>query len=88
MFKILRVHSTAPQGDWPRHQFRNFGEDVYRALRDECEISIHEIDASTNEFYLRKIHKRAARTIAAKVRKISEKCKMSDTIEVDEIESS
>jgi hypothetical protein len=81
------VRSTGPSGSWEHHQFRNFGEDVYRKLRDDCEISIEEIDKSTNEFHLRKIHKRAVRTIAAQVRQISEKSKMSDVIEVEEIET-
>ena len=38
--------------------FRNFGEDVYRALRNECDVSIQEIDASISEFHLRGLHKR------------------------------
>ncbi len=37
------------------HRFRNFGEDVYRALRDKCDISIDEIDASTTNFTIRSI---------------------------------
>ena len=40
------------------HRFRNFGEDIYRALRDECSVSIEEIDASTTSFSVRNIHKR------------------------------
>lgn len=38
--------------------FRNFGEDIYRALRDECSVSIKKIDASTTSFSVRDIHKR------------------------------
>ena len=40
------------------HRFRNFGEDIYRALRDECSVSIEEIDASTTSFSVRDIQKR------------------------------
>ena len=40
------------------HRFRNFGEDVYRALRDTCSVSIEEIDASTTSFAVRNIHRR------------------------------
>jgi hypothetical protein len=40
------------------HRFRNFGEDVYRALREKCLIRIEEIDASTTSFTLRDIRRR------------------------------
>jgi|GEM_PF-5332916 hypothetical protein len=83
MAKFLKVYLIAPSPDLV-HQWRNFGEDVYRALRDECEVSIHEIDASVSEFHLRGIHKRDLRTTAAKVRKIAEKNLMSKIIDVSE----
>lgn len=72
MAKTLKVQLTTPGPDWV-HQFRNFGEDVYRDLRDQCEVSIAEIDASISEFHLRGIHKRDVRSIAARVRKLIEK---------------
>jgi hypothetical protein len=88
MAKTLKVQLTAPSPNLV-HWFRNFGEDVYRALRDECEVSIREIDASTSEFYIRGIHKREVRTVAAKVRKIIEKRnQILPPIEVYEIEDS
>lgn len=40
------------------HRFRNFGEDIYRELRDTCSVSIDEIDRSTTTFMVRDIHKR------------------------------
>jgi hypothetical protein len=52
--------------------FQNFGEDVYCALREECDISIDEIDRLAGAFHLRGLHKRDVRSIAAKVRKILE----------------
>ncbi len=54
-------------------KFQNFGEDVYRALRDECDISLKEIDHFVGAFHLRSIRKRDVRTITAKVRNILEK---------------
>ena len=86
MYKALKITSTATPGDFVVHQFRNFGERVYVALRSDYAVSIHEIDASTNEFFVRKIHKREVRTAASHVRKIAEKEKMSDIIEVTEID--
>ena len=55
------------------HDFQNFGEDVYRALRGTCDISLAEIDHFVGAFHLRGLHKRDVRTIAAKVNKILEK---------------
>ena len=86
MAKTLKVQLTTPGPDLV-HQFRNFGEDVYRDLRGECEISIQEIDASTSEFHIRGIQKREVRTIAARVRKIFEKRYQTlPPVEVYEIE--
>jgi hypothetical protein len=88
MGKILKVQLTTPSPDLV-HQFRNFGEDVYRDLRDECEISIREIDASTTEFHLCAIPKREVRSVAARVRKIIEKrCQSLPPIEILEIDES
>ena len=84
MARALKVFLTAPSPNMV-HQWRNFGEDVYRELRDECEVSIDEIDASTSEFFLRGIHKRELLTTIAKVRKIAEKSMMSEIISVTEI---
>ncbi len=71
MSRVLRVHLTNATGDLV-HEFRNFGEDVYRAMRDDYGVSIDEIDASISEFHLRNIPTRKVRTIAAQVRKIAE----------------
>lgn len=40
------------------HRFRNFGEDIYRELRDTCSVSIDEVDASTTCFTVRDIRRR------------------------------
>ena len=49
--------SDEPTGDIV-HRFRNFGEDIYRELRNTCSVSIDEIDRSTTTFVVRDIHKR------------------------------
>ena len=86
MAKTLKVRLITP-GPELIHPFRNFGEHVYRPLRDECEVSIREIDASTREFHLRGIHQREVRSVAAKVRKIIEKSHpMLPPIEFCEVE--
>ena len=46
------------------HRFRNFGEDIFTRLRDECSVSIKEIDAATTSFFVRDIHRRDVRRIS------------------------
>jgi hypothetical protein len=65
--------------------FQNFGEDVYRTLRDECAISIQEIDHFAGAFHLRGLPRRNVRTIAARVRKILEKHRLLTDVKLYEI---
>ena len=37
------------------HRFRNFAEDIYRALKDSCSVSIEEIDNAATSFTVRNI---------------------------------
>jgi hypothetical protein len=83
MGRTLKVHLTNASPDLVP-DFRNFGEDVYCALRNDYAVSIEEIDASTREFHLREIPKREVRTVAAKVRKLVERY-ASLGINVDEV---
>jgi hypothetical protein len=70
-------------------RFKDFGEDVWRALHDECEVSIDEIDHAIAEFHIRRIHKREIRNVTAKVRKILEKkYPMLPPIDIVEVEES
>jgi hypothetical protein len=81
--RILKVYLVNANPDLV-HSFRNFGEDVYRAFRDDYDVSIEEIDASTREFHIREIPKREIRTVASRVRKIAERCR-NLAINVDEV---
>lgn len=88
MARTLKVELAVPnalsvQGLVP--EFQNFGEDVYRDLRDECEISIDEIDHFAGAFHLRRLHKRDVRTIAARVRKILEKYHSLTDVKIYEV---
>jgi hypothetical protein len=65
--------------------FQNFGEDVYRDLRDQCDISLDEIDHFVGAFHLRGIHKRDVRTVAAKVRKILENYHSLTAVKIYEV---
>src|SRR5262245_1425056 len=85
MGRTLKVQLENPSPDLV-HDFRNFGEDVYREFRDKS-VSIDEIDASTSTFHLRDIPKREVRTVASKVRELVEKYR-SLIVSVDEIKES
>jgi len=84
MSRNLRVHHASASPDLV-HDFRNFGEDVYRALRDNYAVSIDEIDASTQAFHLREIPKREVRAVAGRVREIAERYPRL-SMSVDEIQ--
>jgi hypothetical protein len=55
------------------HRFRNFGEDVFRALRDSCSVDIHEIDASTSQFSVRQIPEEKTSQVCNTIQRIAEK---------------
>jgi len=55
------------------HRFRNFGEDVFRALRDSCSVDIHEIDASTSQFSVRQIPEEKTSQVFKIIQRIAEK---------------
>ena len=50
------------------HRFRNFGEDIYRHLRDKCSVSIEEIDRATTSFVVRDIHRRDLGTVTKTIK--------------------
>ncbi len=84
MGKVLKVELTMPPAEF-LHQFRNFGEDVYRDLKDECSVSIAEIDAATSVFFVRDLHTKFVRTAASRVRKIASTHQMAGMIDVAEV---
>ena len=84
MSRTVQVRLAAPDPELI-HEFRNFGEDVYRLLRDECEVSIAEIDASTSEFCLRGVRKREIRATIAKVQKLAARYPTLSPLEVCEL---
>ena len=56
MSRALKVELTVPNALSVEDlvpNFQNFGEDVWRALKDECDVSIEEIDHFVGAFYLR-----------------------------------
>lgn len=86
MGRTLRIHLKNATPDLV-HEFRNFGEDVYRVFREDYAVSIAEIDSSAHEFYLREIPRREVRTVAARVRKLGERYARL-AMDVDEINES
>jgi hypothetical protein len=84
--KSLKVELTRPSPHLVA-DFRHFGEDVYNSVRDVCRISLDEIDAATNVFYLHEIKPRSLRGVAATVRKIAVKHRMTRIVEIAAIAS-
>jgi hypothetical protein len=73
MVAALRVQIADEPSDTIVHRFRNFGEDVYRALKDRCAIDIEEIDRSTTSFLVREVHAREAQSISRQVLTIAQR---------------
>jgi len=64
---------------------RNLGEEVYGALREDCAVSLDEIDAATTTFHIREIHKRFVRTAGAIVRDLVVRHHMTEIVTVEEV---
>ena len=58
MSVAIKIEICDPPTSEVIHRFRNFGEDVYRLLRNTCSVSMDEIDAVTNSFVVREIRRR------------------------------
>ena len=89
MSRTLKVELAVPNVlsvDGLVSRFQDFGEDVYRALRDECDVSIDEIDHFVGAFHLRGLHKREVRSTEAKVRKILAKYPGLTEVKIYEIQ--
>jgi hypothetical protein len=70
MSESLWIQVDEPVTDELVHNFRNFGEDVYRALRDTCAVSINEIDHSENGFSVRDIPADALPAVRATIERL------------------
>lgn len=81
MLKICLSSSGVVSG----HQWRNFGEDVYRELRESCKVSIDEVDASTEEFFVRGVHMRRMRATAERVREIADRNLIGQVVVISEV---
>ena len=46
---VKAIFDRRPDTDWV-HRFRNFGEDVWRELKEESDLTIGEIDSSISSF--------------------------------------
>lgn len=68
MRAAIRIQLNEPAEELV-HRFQNFGEDVYRALRDRCSISIDEIDRATHMFEVHDIPRRDVGLVVDTIRR-------------------
>ena len=54
----------------PEHEFRDFGEDVRRALGDTCAVSLAEIDAAASHFTVREIRRAEIGTVTGAIQRV------------------
>ena len=76
----LRVEIPDPPTPLIVHRFRNFGEAVYRAFRELHSVSISEIDASINVFYVRGVTRRSIRAVSKEIVRIAEQHKFAASV--------
>jgi hypothetical protein len=63
------------------HQFRNFGEDVYRALKEFCPISLlQEVDRATSSFVVRGIRRQDIGTVTDAIKRVIRHYRWEDMI--------
>jgi hypothetical protein len=67
------------------HDFRNFGEDVYRALRDRCPISIGEIDHATSRFTIPNVRRRDIGVVSKTIMRLVQKYRFENTLRVTSV---
>ena len=61
------------------HRFRNFGEDVYRAVGDVGEVSLEEVDRSTTSLAVRDVRRRDIGRVNAAIRRELRRHHFDDT---------
>jgi hypothetical protein len=86
MSKSVVIHFEPDQDDEYSliHRLRNFGEDVFRQLRDNGwgEVSLHEVDRATEHFTVRSIKASKLRTLLRWVEQEAARQHLRVTIEV------
>jgi hypothetical protein len=72
MSSIIEIRAIDPAtfNEIHVHRFRNFGEDVYRLLKDTCSVSLDEIDRTTTHFSVRDIRRRDLGTVTQKIKEL------------------
>ena len=61
------------------HRFRNFGEDIFCALKDLCSVSIEEIDLATTNFVVRDIPTRNLGDVTNTIKRLLKKHHLGET---------
>jgi hypothetical protein len=70
------------------HDFRNFGEDVYRRLREICSISLlKEVDRATYSFVIRDIRRQDIGTVTAGIKEVIRRYRWEDTVRYRRVDS-
>ena len=74
MSKTVTIETVDPDPETSTvvHRFRNFGEDVFRELRDLCDVDIYEIDRATTSFAVRSVVESDVDQVEAILRRLLE----------------
>ena len=82
MRAAIKIELSKPDPQFEMvHQFRNFGEDVYRALKEFCPISLlREVDHATSSFVVRDIRRQDIGTVTDAIKRVIRHYRWEDMI--------
>jgi hypothetical protein len=84
MAAAIRVQVISNAIDDPEaqlhHRFLNFGEDVYRALRDICTVNLAEVDRAYDHFVVRDIRRRDIGTVNTLLKRVIRHHRLLDDV--------
>src|SRR5215213_10307992 len=76
---IRIVAQPKPEEGW-LHRFRNLGEALWVRLRESCDVSIEEIDASSDHFHVRGIPPERATAVTDIVESMIQEHHLDDSV--------
>lgn len=79
MRAAIRITLNEPKREMV-HQFQNFGEDVYRAMRDVASFDWDEIDRATSTFVAREIRRQDIGTATDALKRVIRRYRWEDVV--------
>ena len=88
MRAAIKIELSRPDPQFEMlHEFRNFGEDVYRALKEFCPISLlQEVDRATSSFVVRDIRRRDIGTVTDAIERVIRHYRWEEVVRLERVD--